>query len=123
MAHLASRPEFSSTIPEMSEATQVPAPYLRKVLNRLRDAGIVATQRGAGGGIILKADPDDLTILRVLNAVDPIKRVERCPLGLPEHFKLCPLHAIAQDFRTAAGQFFYAANAGAFSASNCSGVL
>jgi Rrf2 family protein len=93
MAHLASRPEFSSTIPEMSEATQVPAPYLRKVLNRLRDAGIIATQRGAGGGIILKADPDDLTILRVLNAVDPIKRVERCPLGLPEHFKLCPLHS------------------------------
>ena len=31
--------------------------------------------------------------------------------------------AIAHDFRTAAGQFFYAAIAGACSASYCSGVL
>lgn len=93
MAHLASRPRYSSTIPEMSEATQVPAPYLRKVLNRLRAAGIVGTQRGTGGGVNLKADPEKLTILMVLNAVDPIKRIERCPLGLPEHFKLCPLHS------------------------------
>lgn len=93
MAHLASRSEFSSTIPEMADATQVPAPYLRKVLNRLRDAGIISTQRGTGGGISLIADPQELTILKVLNAVDPIKRIERCPLGLPEHFKLCPLHS------------------------------
>ncbi len=93
MAHLASRHNSSSTIPEMAEATQVPAPYLRKVLNRLRDAGIIGTQRGTGGGIHLKADPKELTILKVLNAVDPIKRIERCPLGLPEHFKLCPLHS------------------------------
>lgn len=93
MAHLASRPNFVSTIPEMAEATQVPAQYLRKVLNRLRDAEIIGTQRGKGGGVRLKADPQELTILSVLNAVDPIKRIERCPLGLPEHFKLCPLHS------------------------------
>lgn len=41
----------------------------------------------------LAVDPAKLTILELLNAVDPIKRIERCPLGLPEHFKLCPLHA------------------------------
>jgi Rrf2 family protein len=93
MSHLASRPEYTSTISDMSEATQVPAPYLRKVLNRLRDAEIIGTQRGTGGGIYLKADPEELTILKVLTAVDPIKRIERCPLGLPEHFKLCPLHS------------------------------
>ena len=92
MAHLASRPNFESTIPEMAEATQVPAQYLRKVLNRLRDAEIIGTQRGAGGGVRLKASPQDLTILSVLSAVDPIKRIARCPLGLPEHFQLCPLH-------------------------------
>ncbi len=77
----------------MAEATHVPAQYLRKVLNRLRDAGIITTQRGTGGGIRLALDPQELTILQVLNAVDPIERIHRCPLGLPEHFKLCPLHS------------------------------
>lgn len=77
----------------MSEATGVNAPYLRKVLNRLRDAGIVETQRGSGGGVTLVVKPDTLTILDVLNAVDPITRIEQCPLGDAEHLKLCPLHS------------------------------
>lgn len=93
MAHLSSQPRFASTMPEIAEATRVPAPYLRKVLNRLREANIIATQRGVGGGIRLNASPEELTILSILNAVDPIQRIERCPLGLPEHFELCPLHS------------------------------
>jgi Rrf2 family protein len=93
MAHLSSQRNFTSTMPEMAEATQVPAQYLRKVLDRLRSARIIVTQRGSGGGVRLSAQPEDLTILSILNAVDPIKRIERCPLGLPEHFKLCPLHS------------------------------
>jgi Rrf2 family protein len=93
MAHLSTQPEFASTMPEMAEATRVPVPYLRKVLSRLRAANIIATQRGVGGGVRLCTRPEDLTILSILNAVDPIKRIERCPLGLPEHFALCPLHS------------------------------
>jgi Rrf2 family transcriptional regulator, nitric oxide-sensitive transcriptional repressor len=92
MAFLVSKSIPSSTIPEMASVTHVPAPYLRKVLNRLRDANIIATQRGAGGGITLKADVQTLTILDVINAVDRIERIKQCPLGMPEHFRLCPLH-------------------------------
>ena len=93
VAHLATRPDHMSTIPEMSEAIRVNAPYLRKVLNRLRDNGIVESHRGTGGGIYLAFDPDDLTLLDVLNAIDPLRRIETCPLGLPDHLKLCPLHS------------------------------
>jgi Rrf2 family protein len=80
-------------MPEMAEVTHVPAQYLRKVLDRLRAAGIIVTQRGLGGGVRLNANPEELTILSILTAVDPIKHIEHCPLGLPEHFKLCPLHS------------------------------
>lgn len=90
---MASRPDGMSTIPEMAQAIQVNAPYLRKVLDKLREHSIVATQRGTGGGTHLAVSPDDLTILDVLNAVDPLQRIEKCPLGLPGHAKLCPLHA------------------------------
>lgn len=93
VAHLANCPQRESTIPDISEAIQVNAPYLRKVVNKLRDAEIVEAQRGKGGGIRLKMAPDELTILDVLNATDPMQRYERCPLGLPDHVKLCPLHS------------------------------
>lgn len=76
----------------MASAIQVNAPYLRKVINKLRDAGIVEAQRGKGGGIRLKVDTAELTILDVLNATDSLQRIESCPLGLPDHLKLCPLH-------------------------------
>ena len=89
---MASQPDHFATIPGMSEAIQVNPPYLRKVFDRLRDANIVSTQRGSGGGIVLEIEPDQLTILDIVNAVDPIQRIERCPLGLPDHMELCPLH-------------------------------
>ena len=37
--------------------------------------------------------PADLTILEVVNAVEPIQRIKTCPLGLKSHgVRLCPLH-------------------------------
>jgi DNA-binding IscR family transcriptional regulator len=35
----------------------------------------------------------EITVLDVINAVDPLQRIERCPLGRPEHrHKMCALH-------------------------------
>jgi Rrf2 family transcriptional regulator, nitric oxide-sensitive transcriptional repressor len=81
------------TTAQVAEATQVPAAYLSKVLQGLSRAGIVKSQRGIGGGMTLLPQPADLTILDVVNAVDPLQRIETCPLGLLEHgVKLCALH-------------------------------
>ncbi len=71
----------------------MPQAYLSKVLQALSRAGIVHSQRGVGGGISLVASPGRLTILEVVNAVDPIQRITSCPLGLEAHgVRLCPLH-------------------------------
>ena len=41
----------------------------------------------------LARKPNQLTILDVVNAVEPIKRIQHCPLGLKSHgVNLCPLH-------------------------------
>ncbi len=73
--------------------TSVPASYLSKVLQLLVRAGILTSRRGAGGGFQLARSPDDLTVLEVVNAVDPIRRIDGCPLGLQSHQnKLCPMH-------------------------------
>lgn len=36
---------------------------------------------------------EKLTILEVVNAVEPLQRIQTCPLGLAAHgVRLCPLH-------------------------------
>lgn len=90
---LAQNPTTSSTTEQVAEATKVPPAYLAKVLQALVKAGIVRSQRGVGGGVMLARQTDELTILEVVNAVDPIKRIQTCPLDLASHgTNLCPLH-------------------------------
>jgi Rrf2 family protein len=81
------------TTAQMSEVTHVPAGYLAKVMQQLGRAGLVRSQRGLKGGFTLAGEPEAVTVLEVINAVDPIRRFPECPLGIPSHGRrLCPLH-------------------------------
>lgn len=43
-------------------------------------------------------DPEGLTVLEVINAIDPIERISSCPLRLSAHGRqLCPLHRRIDD--------------------------
>jgi Rrf2 family protein len=82
-----------STTAELAKVTQVPPAYLVKVLQALVKADIITSYRGAGGGVSLAHKPDELTILDIVSATDPIQRIRTCPLELVTHgVKLCPLH-------------------------------
>lgn len=91
--HLASRSPEPQTTAEIAASTKVPMPYLSKVLQGLRAKQIVHLQRGIGGGVSLAREPSKLTILDIVNAVEPIQRIKTCPLELKTHGKrLCSLH-------------------------------
>jgi Rrf2 family transcriptional regulator, nitric oxide-sensitive transcriptional repressor len=93
VVHLASKASSARTTDEIAEATRVPRAYLSKVMQSLCRAGIVHSQRGIGGGMTLTKSAAELTILEVVNAVEPIQRIRSCPLGLTAHgVRLCPLH-------------------------------
>ena len=94
VAHLAAESPAARTTEQIAAATRVNSPtYLAKVLQRLRRGGIIHSQRGVGGGMTLARPPAELTILEVVNAVEPIQRIRTCPLGLASHgVRLCPLH-------------------------------
>ena len=78
---------------DIAAITKVPPGYLSKVMQQLVKSRLVNSQRGIGGGFTLSRKPDEISILDVINAVDPIDRIESCPLGLPSHgINLCPLH-------------------------------
>lgn len=91
--YLATTPDGPVTAEQIAGVTGVPATYLAKVLHGLSRAKIVNSQRGVAGGFRLALDPDELTLLDIVHAVDPIERIETCPMGNPEHTGgLCPLH-------------------------------
>ncbi|MSU76892.1 MAG: Rrf2 family transcriptional regulator [Gemmataceae bacterium] len=93
VVHLANNAPAGQTTEEIAKATRVPQAYLSKVLQNLVQTGIVRSQRGIGGGMSLVKSPAELTILEVVNAVDPILRIRTCPLDLASHgVRLCPLH-------------------------------
>ncbi|MBX9771648.1 MAG: Rrf2 family transcriptional regulator [Candidatus Obscuribacterales bacterium] len=97
------------TTQQIADKTKVPFAYLSKILQSLSKAGLVTSHRGIGGGFSLSLSPDRISILRVISVVDPMSRIETCPLGLKQHgTTLCALHkkldeataSIEQAFRT-----------------------
>ena len=94
MSILSARSPDSIDTGQIAAETKIPPAYLSKVLQSLRRAGIVHSRRGHGGGISLAREPEDLTILEIINAVDPIHRITKCPIGLAAHgAQLCPMHS------------------------------
>ena len=98
MVLLAMRGGAPLTAQQIASETKVPIDYLFKVLQSLGRAGLVQAQRGKNGGFSLANDPADISIYDVVQAVDPIKRIAKCPLGLKAHgVRLCSLHRKLDD--------------------------
>ncbi|MEY4191275.1 MAG: hypothetical protein RIR17_2011 [Planctomycetota bacterium] len=93
VVYLAGKSPSPAICEEIAAATKVPRPYMAKVLLGLVRSKVLHSQRGLGGGVSLQRNPREVTILEVVNAVDPILRITKCPLDLASHgVNLCPLH-------------------------------
>jgi Rrf2 family transcriptional regulator, nitric oxide-sensitive transcriptional repressor len=91
---LAEDPTARYTTQAIAESTKIPPRYLAKVLQQLARRGIVLAQRGLNGGFTLARPPDAITVLEVIQSVDPIQRILVCPLKLDSHRgRLCKVHA------------------------------
>ncbi|MCX6599917.1 MAG: Rrf2 family transcriptional regulator [Acidobacteria bacterium] len=90
---LASDSTAAQRVVDLAPATQVPPDYLAKVMNQLVRAQLVRAQRGRNGGYTLTRPPENISLLEVVNAVDPLRRITHCPLNLRAHAgRLCGLH-------------------------------
>jgi Rrf2 family protein len=90
---LAQSPDEPAPADYLAEVTKIPRRYLHKVVQDLVRGGLVRSQPGPGGGYAIARPPKRITILDVVNAVAPLERIRHCPLGLPTHTRLCPLHS------------------------------
>lgn len=97
VAYLAEQGE-PRTVAQIALATKVPVGYLAKVMQGLARAELVTSQRGLHGGFRLATSPAVLCVYDIVQAVDPLQRIEKCPLDLPQHaHHLCPLHQRMDD--------------------------
>lgn len=98
MVHMAALPpDTAATSEAIAARTKVPRGYLSKILRDLVVAELIHSQRGPSGGFTVARPASRITILDVINAVDPLKRITKCPLGNPAHLNLCPLHRRLDD--------------------------
>ncbi len=105
IVYLSDQMDEPRTTAQIAEVTRIPAGYLAKVMQNLSRARLVDSQRGLKGGFKLSNEPQELTVLEVINAVDPIRRIHECPLGL-HGVNLCPLHRMLDDAAQAAQDTF-----------------
>ncbi len=95
---LAQNPSQAQKVREIAEGTQAAPGYLVKVLQALVKADILSAQRGSRGGFTLKRDTRKLTVLEIINAIDPFERITSCPLELKSHgVNLCLMHRKIDD--------------------------
>ena len=54
----------------VAKAQKIPLRFLENILNELRHAGVVQSQRGSEGGYWLARTPDDITVAEIIRAVE-----------------------------------------------------
>ena len=95
MAHLALDNAAAVRARELAEASDIPVHYVSKLLRRLVVAGLLDSRKGHGGGFALAKEPEEISFLDVLRAVDYRIERDRCAYGRGtcDADDPCPLHA------------------------------
>ena len=97
MNYLGGLADEAANSQRIAAAILVPQGYLSKVLRDLVCADLVRSNRGPHGGFRLARDPSAITLLEIVNAVDPIRRSETTPANHPLHSKLSAMRRCLDD--------------------------
>ena len=65
-------------VDEISAAEKVPSSFLAKIFQSLAKAGLIQSQRGAGGGFTLVRPPGDVNLLEILNCIEGAFALQKC---------------------------------------------
>ncbi len=87
---------------QIAQEQRIPPSFLAKIISQLSIAGLLQTSRGARGGVMLAATPEEITLLDVVEAIDGPIALNECVNddGACSFGEDCPLRPIwcdAQD--------------------------
>ncbi len=71
------------SIGRMSKELHISFHFLTKILQELTSAGLLTSMKGPKGGVALKQDAKDITLLDIVIAIDGMELFSECLLGLP----------------------------------------
>lgn len=85
--------EMPTAMTQVAEAQAIPPKFLELILSELRQGGFVESRRGRGGGYILRARPDELTVGAIIRFVDGPVAPVKCIAGNAPSDTTCALFA------------------------------
>lgn len=100
--------EKPALVGDIATANDIPKKFLDTILGELRNAGIVRSRKGRGGGYMLARSADEIMVGDIVRALDgPVAPIgcasknyyERCE-DCPEE-KSCPVYLVMLDVRRA----------------------
>lgn len=94
LLYLAQQQGGPSKAGEISEAMEIPTGFLHQVMQELQRSGLVTSRPGRTGGYSLAIAPEDITVRRIVEALEGPLEAQECALrGGPCRWQdVCALH-------------------------------
>ena len=89
---------------EISKVLKIPREFVSKILQSLRESGLIASTKGKSGGFSLAKDASRIKLIDVVAAIDGLDMFDSCVLGFTECSPThpCPVHNTWGSLRTQA---------------------
>jgi Rrf2 family protein len=93
-------------IKKISEDLELPSPFLAKILQQLAKHRILSSSKGPHGGFSLLKNPENITLLDVVNIIDGEEVFTQCVMhngdciSIDRNKKPCPIHDDYSKVRT-----------------------
>lgn len=87
----------------VSEKTEIPAPFLAKIFQKLSKAKLITSSKGPRGGFYLSEKELKNSLLDIIESIEGIEDFNSCFIGLPHcsDKNPCAIHHVAAHWRDA----------------------
>jgi len=88
----------------ISQALKIPREFISKILQSLRESGLICSTKGKSGGFYLAKPSSQIKLIDVVEAIDGLEMFTSCVLGFSECTPNtpCPVHDSWGALRTRA---------------------
>ncbi|MFQ6607814.1 MAG: RrF2 family transcriptional regulator [Fidelibacterota bacterium] len=100
MLHLSSKGYGNMVqISEVSREQKIPESILRKIIGQLVKAGVLYSLRGKGGGVSLARQPETISLLEIVEAIEGKIFLNQCLIGpdFCERTGYCAVHLVWRE--------------------------
>ncbi len=94
--------ERATPIRTIAERTNIPYPFLAKLVVQLVQSRLVSSHKGPGGGIRLMRPASKISVIEIITAMEGVNAFEACFLGLKHcgEEDPCPMHDYWAGFKS-----------------------